>query len=76
MEGEYVSVWDGGVEVRAKCVCDPNTRKISIEAAHDANVHVLDREYVVLNGKEYKAANEEARDEFTPEEQAQMFFWA
>ena len=73
--GEYVTVWDGGVEVRTKCVCDPRTRKISIEATQDANVNVLDREYVLLNGTEYGAANEDYRHEYTPEEQSRMFFW-
>ena len=76
LKGEYVSRWDGGVEVKSPCTVDPRTRKISIKATHAVNVETLDREYVVLNGKEYAAANEEERDQFTPEEQSQMFFWA
>jgi len=75
VNGEYVSVWDGGIEIRTKCVCDPRTRKIATETTHEANVTTLDREYVLLNGKEYKACNEEYRYECTSEQQSQMFFW-
>ena len=75
VDGEYVSVWDGGVEVRTKCVCDPRTRKVVIDRSQNANVQVLDREYVVLNGREYGAVNEEYRGEYTPEKQARMFFY-
>jgi hypothetical protein len=38
-------------------------------------LETLEREYVVLNGKEYPAANEEYRYEYTPGQQSQMFFW-
>ena len=75
VDGEYVSVWDGGVEVRTKCVCGTHTREIHIEASQDVNVEVLDREYVLLNGKEYKACNEEEWATYTAEQQSRMFFW-
>ena len=75
IKGEYTSVWDGGHEITSACTVDPYTRKIVIETTHDDKVDVLDREFVVLNGMQYPAANEEERGEFTPEEQSQMFFW-
>jgi hypothetical protein len=76
VDGEYVSVWDGGVEVKSPCTVDPRTRKIEIEHAADVDgLETMEREYVVLNGKEYKAVNEEYRYEFTPEGQSRMFFW-
>ncbi len=74
--GEYVSTWDGGVEVRSPCTVDPRTRKVEIEHASDVEgLETMEREYVVLNGTEYEAANEEARAEFTPEQRSRMFFW-
>ncbi len=76
LKGEYVSVWDGGVEIKSPCTVNPRTRKMVIE--HDSSVEGLEtmvRENVVLNGKEYKAMNEEYRYEYTPEERSQMFFW-
>jgi len=77
VNGEYVSVWDGGVEVKSPCTVDPRSRKIEIEYAADVGgLETMEREYVVLNGTEYEAANEEYRYEFTPEQQARMFFWA
>ena len=76
LKGEYVSRWDGGVEVKSPCTVDPCTRKVEIEHAADVEgLETMEREYVVLNGKEYKAVNEEYRYEFTPEEQSRMFFW-
>jgi hypothetical protein len=76
VRGEYVSVWDGGVEVKSPCTVDPRTRKVVIEHASSVEgLETMEREYVVLNGTEYEAANEEERYEFTPEQQAQMFFW-
>jgi hypothetical protein len=77
LKGEYVSVWDGGVEVRSNCTVDPRTRKIEIEHISDVEgLETMDREYVVLNGKKYPAANEEERFQYSVDEQAGMFFYA
>ena len=76
LKGEYVSQWDGGIEVKSICTVDPRTRKIAIEHAADVEgLETMEREYVVLDGKEYEAANEDYRYEYTPEQQSQMFFW-
>jgi len=75
-KGEYVSVWDSGVEVRSICTVDPRTRKIEIEHTADVEgLETMEREYVVLNGKEYPAANEEERFQYSADEQAGMFFY-
>ena len=68
LKGEYVGVWDGGVEVKSPCTVDPRTRKIVIE--HSASVEglvTMHEEYVLLNGQRYEAANEEERYEFASE---------
>ena len=77
LRGEYVSVWEAGDEYRSACTINIRTRTIEIEQTHDASEEdgMLMREYVVLDGKEYKAANADSRDEYTAKEQSQMFFW-
>jgi len=75
--GEYVSVWEGGDEYRSACTVNIRTRTVEIEQTYDAGEEdgMLMREYVVLDAKEYKAANADTRDEYTAKEQSQMFFW-
>jgi len=76
LKGEYVSVWDGGVKIESPCTVDPRTRKIVIEHASGVEgLETMEREYVVLNGTEYEACNEEEWATYTPEEQSRMFFW-
>ena len=77
LKGEYVSVWEAGDEYRSVCIINIRTRTIAIEQNHDASEEdgMLMREYVVLDGKEYKAANADSRDEYTAKEQSRMFFW-
>ncbi len=75
LKGEYVSVWDGGVEIHSDCTIDIRTRTVTISQTCDVDgLETLDREYVVLNGKEYPAANEEERFQYSEVEQACMFF--
>ena len=77
LRGDYVRVWEAGDEYRSACTINIRTRTIEIEQTHDANEEdgMLMREYVVLDGEEYKAANADSTDEFTAKEQSQMFFW-
>ncbi len=77
LHGEYVSEWEAGDEYRSVCTINIRTRTIEIKQSHDAGEEdgMLMREYVVLDGKEYKAANADSRDEYTAKEQSQMFFW-
>jgi hypothetical protein len=76
LKGEYVSQWGGGIEVKSPCTVDPRTRKIEIEHAGDVEgLETMEREYFVLNGTEYEAANEEERFQYSVDEQAGMFFY-
>jgi len=76
LQGTYISQWDGGVEVESPCTVDPRTRKITIlQASSVEGLETCEREWVTLNGVEYEAANEEERGDFSPEQQAQRFFW-
>ncbi len=76
VDGEYVSVWDGGTEVVSQCTVDPRTREVHIHHSEDRpELQTLDREYVRLNGKEYAACHEDAWADCTAEEQSQMFWW-
>jgi len=76
IDGEYVSVWDGGQEIRTKCRVSPVTRELISESSVEVKVNVLDREYVVLNGKEYAARNQEEWGEYSAVEQSKMFWWS
>ena len=63
----------GSVEVRLRSPT-PARSTLSTTARRRMSRDV-DREYVVLNGKEYPAANEEERFQYSADEQAGMFFY-
>jgi len=49
----FVSVWDGGTEIRTSGCYDPKTGRVESQKTSDAPVKVLDREYIeFLNGDE------------------------
>jgi hypothetical protein len=49
MKAKYVSVWDGGVEIRTDCEYDPEIRNVTDIELSDVNgLEVLEREYIVL----------------------------
>jgi len=74
--GEYVSVWDGSVTVRTKCHVNPRTRECVIEASEDVEgIEVLTDEYVLLNDKKYQACQEDDWNDYSANEQSQMFWW-
>ena len=76
VEGEYVSVWDGGTEVVSPCTADPRTREVRIHDGKDRpELQTLHREYVRLNGKEYAACHEDEWGDYTAEEQSRVFWW-
>jgi hypothetical protein len=64
MEAIYVSVWDGGTEIRTKCDYDPTTKEVSdIEVADVNGLDVLDDEYVELpDGTEIRDFTVEGND--------------
>ena len=61
IEATYVSVWDGGIEVRTKCKYDTVIFDVTdIESADVDGLDVLEREYLILpNGTEIE------REDFT-----------
>jgi hypothetical protein len=77
LKGEFVSVWDGGREFRSPCTVNMRTRTVRVLETHetDESVEQLDREYVVLDGKEYEAANIGERCAYTVVQQKTMFFY-
>ncbi len=76
VEGEFVSVWDGGTEVVSPCTVDPRTREVRIRYSEDRlALQSLDREYVRLNGKEYATCHEDDWRDYIAEEQSRTFWW-
>ena len=45
----FVSVWDGGTEIRTSCLYDPQTNMVSeIETADVNGLEVLDEQFIEL----------------------------
>lgn len=52
--GTYVSVWDGGVEVKTKCKVNDLTREVvSVEYVRVDGLDQFEREYVLIEGVEH-----------------------
>lgn len=48
-DATYVSVWDGGIEIRSRCKFNPQTKIVShIEPSEVEGVEILENEYVEL----------------------------
>ena len=55
----YVSVWDGGTEVRSNAHYDPATGSITLLETHDAtHVDSLDREFIEYGEDEIEVCKE------------------
>lgn len=49
MQATFVSVWDGGQEIRTSCKYNPDSKIVSdIESVEAPGVDILEREYVEL----------------------------
>lgn len=49
IHAQFVSVWDGGVEIKTKCVYHPETNNVTDVETSDADgLDILDDEYVLL----------------------------
>ena len=49
MKAKYVSVWDGGVEVKSNCDYNPTNKEVSnIETIDIDGLDILDDEYILL----------------------------
>jgi len=63
MKGTFVSIWDGGVEVRTPAVLDTNTGEITTEPIEVLDVEILEREYFESSeffnsGEEFEVCSE------------------
>lgn len=56
MNAIYVSVWDGGVEIRTKCQYNPETKEVwDIDATDVDGLDICEDEYIELpNGTEIR----------------------
>lgn len=59
MKGEFVSIWDGDVEIRTSAELDESTGEITTESVDvdDLDLDILDREY--FESTEFSNAGEE-----------------
>ena len=57
MKGTFVSVWDGGTEIRTPAELNTETGEVTTESTDAGNVEVLDREY--FESTEFFNAGEE-----------------
>lgn len=49
MKATYVSVWDGGIDIRTNCEYDPITKDVTdIESVDVGGLEVLEGEYIEL----------------------------
>lgn len=49
MKAIYVSVWDGGVEVKTKCEFDTTTKEVSnVEVSMVEGLEICEDEYILL----------------------------
>jgi len=54
MQATFVSVWDGGIEIRTKCKFNLETGEVSEIHSVNANVEVLEDEYILCGGQIYR----------------------
>lgn len=57
--GTYTSVWDGGISLTSKCIVNLKTKEVTILESFDADVKVLEKEYITLDGIEYDIVRKE-----------------
>ncbi len=75
-EGQYVSVWDSGVEHTSHCIVNAETREVEICQSYEKDDDdQLVEEYVMVGGVKHQAAHADERADYAPDEQARMFFW-
>lgn len=62
----YISVWDGGTEVRTSCVVNTRTgliEDITISGRATDGLDCLDREYIIYNDEQVDVIHDEDADE-------------
>lgn len=70
----FTSVWDGGIEINARCYVNERKRLVTRIGKNDAcdgieeDLDILEYEYVTMdNGKTYKAVPEDEMEDYEEE---------
>lgn len=74
-DADFVSVWDGGIEVRSKCKVNTKIHEvfdIEISQENPDNFDVLERQYIEINGNEFPVFHKE---ELNETEQSLLFWY-
>ena len=58
IKGTFVSVWDGGVEIRTTGELNTETGEVTCDTVEAGNVETLDREYFETADDEYEICPE------------------
>lgn len=59
----FVSVWDGGTAIETECKINTITREVFDIIPVEADVDVLERQYVIIDGQEYDIVRVDGADE-------------
>lgn len=59
----FVSVWDGGIAIETECKINTSTREVFDIVSVEADVDVLECQYVVIDGQEYDVVCVDESDE-------------
>ena len=59
----FVSVWDGGTAIETECKINTITREVFDIISVEADVDVLERQYVIIDGQEYDVVCVDESDE-------------
>lgn len=59
----FVSVWDGGTAIETECKINTITREVFDIISVEADVDVLERQYVIIDGQEYDVVCVDGADE-------------
>lgn len=59
----FVSVWDGGTAIETECKINTITREVFDIISVEADVDVLERQYVIIDGQEYDIVRVDGADE-------------
>ena len=46
MKATYVTIWDGGTEIRTNCHYDPDSKEVTNIESVNVNVEILEDEYI------------------------------
>ena len=70
MKAIFISVWDGGIEIKTNCEYDPTTKEVSdIETSNVDGLDICEDEYILLpDGTEIRDFVSENDENLTEEE--------